>query len=339
MRKAAKDSDEKGGEAADLGAGVDPLVGGEGVASSSGLAAVDTAKKAKRVKVTFPWEDERLYGELVPDLKDDDEGEQEEMDSVTAERLDFADKLTQGMTQEEYLHFSECRQASFTFRKGKKFREWAGIGVVASGKPNDDFIDMLGFVISEAVETLTKEALNVKRVDDAMKSRNAKIAAAATNSPKRKHEDGLFAPPPEGKTAIGPKHIQEAFRRLQEKPHPGYRPKPNLGGPMALRRRELRLVRTLRKNGVSMLDGFGLIRASSFKWDKTLADGSRVLAETGGTPFDRRAVSPNITASGKDRVHSKWQEIFSSFSSSQGIGTQIHIKERPSKAICSFSDY
>lgn len=40
-------------------------------------------------------------------------------------KLKMADDRTKNMTREEYVHWSECRQASFTFRKGKRFREWA----------------------------------------------------------------------------------------------------------------------------------------------------------------------------------------------------------------------
>lgn len=29
-----------------------------------------------------------------------------------------ADEATRKMTRDEYVHYSECRQASFTFRKG-----------------------------------------------------------------------------------------------------------------------------------------------------------------------------------------------------------------------------
>ena len=41
-----------------------------------------------------------------------------------------ADERTSDMTREEYVTWSEYRQASFTYRKGKRFREWAGFGIV-----------------------------------------------------------------------------------------------------------------------------------------------------------------------------------------------------------------
>src|SRR5256886_17491031 len=67
------------------------------------------------------------------------------------------------MTREEYVHYSECRQASFTYRKAKRFREWANMSAYIDMKPNDDIIDILGFLTFEMVSTLTETALKVKR--------------------------------------------------------------------------------------------------------------------------------------------------------------------------------
>jgi transcription initiation protein SPT3 len=39
-------------------------------------------------------------------------------------RLKVADQVTRSMTQEEYIYYSECRQASFTYKKLKRFKEW-----------------------------------------------------------------------------------------------------------------------------------------------------------------------------------------------------------------------
>lgn len=244
VRKTAKDSDEKGGDAADLGAGDDPLVGGEGAAGGAGPAAVDTTKKTKRTRVTLPWDVSSYFSEQVPERDDDDEEEEEEMNSATVQRLKIADERTKGMTKEEYVHFSECRQASFTFRKAKRFREWAGFGIVTDSKPNDDIVDILGFLTFEIVQTLTEEALKVKSEEDLTKSRNGDVAA---KSLKRKRETGLFDPPEEGRTPIGPKHVQEAFRRLQERPIPGRGARVWMGGPRALHRKELKLVCTQEK--------------------------------------------------------------------------------------------
>src|SRR5258708_15224496 len=117
------------------------------------------------------------------------------------------------MKKEEYVTWAEYRQASFTFRKGKRFKEWAGFGVVTESKPNDDIVDILGFLTYEIVQTLTEEALKVKEAEDLHKMRSG--TAGDSQTKKRKREAGLFDPPEEGRTPIEPRHVQEAFRRLQ----------------------------------------------------------------------------------------------------------------------------
>jgi transcription initiation protein SPT3 len=239
VRKTAKDSDEKGGDAADLGAGDDALGGGEAGGAAAGPVLGDTVKKNKRTRITLPWDVSSYFSEQVPECEDDDEEEEEEMNAANMKRLKSADERTKNMTKEEYVHYSECRQASFTFRKAKRFRDWAGFGIVTDSKPNDDIVDILGFLTFEIVQTLTEEALKVKAEEDLTKSRNGDPAA---NSNKRKRETGLFDPPEEGRAPVGPKHIQEAYRRLQQRPIPGRGKRVWLGGPMALQRTELKLV-------------------------------------------------------------------------------------------------
>ena len=235
VRKTAKESEDKGGDAADLGAADDSLGGAEG--GSAGPVVGDTAKKNKK-KITLPWGIESFFSEQVPDREDDEDEDEEEMNAATLQRLKHADERTKDMTKDEYVHWSDCRQASFTFRKGKRFREWAGFGVVTDSKPNDDIVDILGYLTFEIVQTMTEEALKVKAEEELNKTRNVD---ADVQTKKRKRETGLFDPPEEGRTPVGPKHIQEAFRRLQQRGIPG-RVKVNLGGPRALQRTELKLV-------------------------------------------------------------------------------------------------
>ena len=66
----------------------------------------------------------------------------------------------------------------------------------------------------------------MKAEEDRVKARHhhggsSAAAAAADQSKKRKRETGLFDPPEEGTTPVTPKHVREAFRRLQEKPLSG----------------------------------------------------------------------------------------------------------------------
>ena len=236
VRKTAKDTDEKGGDAADIG-GDDPL--GADVAGGGGPVVGDATKKNKRNKIVLPWDLQSFYSEQVPERDEEDEDE-EEMNYATLQRLKTADERTKDMTRDEYVHWSDCRQASFTFRKGKRFREWAGFGVVTDSKPNDDIIDILGFLTFEMVQTLTEEALKVKAEEDLYKN---KTGNEDVQSKKRKRETGLFDPPEEGNAPVGPNHVREGFRRLQRKANGG-RAKINLAPSRALQRSKLQLVST-----------------------------------------------------------------------------------------------
>ncbi|XXG98355.1 hypothetical protein Hte_004678 [Hypoxylon texense] len=211
VRKSAKDSDDKNAEgdigvADDAGGGVMP----------GGPAVEEAAKKNKKAKVKLPWEPSSYYSQEVPERDDEEDEEEEEMNHITLQRLQKADERTKAMTREEYVTWSEYRQASFTYRKGKRFREWAGFGIVTDSKPSDDIVDILGFLTFEMVQTLTEEALKIKEQEDLWKERSGGENTAGTK--KRKLAQGLFDPPNEGRTPVESRHIQEAFRRLQTRP-------------------------------------------------------------------------------------------------------------------------
>lgn len=208
VRKNVKDSDDKGADA-DLAAGDDP-VGGVG-------GPVDeAAKKNKKAKVGLPWEPSSFYPVEVPERDDEDDEDEDEMNFITLQRLRRADERTKAMTKEEYVTWSEYRQASFTYRKGKRFREWAGFGIVTDSKPSDDIVDILGFLTFEMVQTLTEIALRVKEQEDLARAQSG--GDNPDGAKKRKLEQGLFDPPSEGKRPIEPRHVQEAFRRFQQRP-------------------------------------------------------------------------------------------------------------------------
>ncbi|KLU82688.1 spt3 [Magnaporthiopsis poae ATCC 64411] len=210
VRKNVKDSDDKGADA-DIGAGEDPVGGVVGPGPVD-----DTAKKNKKAKVGLPWEPSSFYSQEVPERDDEDDEEEEEMNHITLQRLRKADERTKVMTKEEYVTWSEYRQASFTYRKGKRFREWAGFSVVTDGRPSDDIIDILGFLTFEMVQMLTEEALKLKEQEDMWKERTG-VGEKAGNK-KRKLYTGLFDPPSEGRTPVEARHVQEAFRRMQARP-------------------------------------------------------------------------------------------------------------------------
>ena len=192
--------------------------------------------KRSKKKIKLPWDISSYFSEQLPEGEDEDDEEEEEANAATLERLEQADKRTKGMTKDEYVHYSECRQASFTYKKAKRFREWAGFGVVTDSKPNDDIVDILGFLLYDIVQTLTEEALKVKAEEDRYKSRHGD----SDQSKKRKRQMGPFQSHEEGATPVTPKHVREAFRRLQEKPIPGRCTV--WMGPSHLKRTELKLV-------------------------------------------------------------------------------------------------
>ena len=228
VRKNVKDNDDKqGGGGDDFAADeLGPVGGGPDAGGMN-----PTKARTKKDKVRLPWDVASYYNVALPE-RDDDEGDEEDEEQVAAtlQKLRNADARTQQMTKEDYLHYSECRSASFTFRKGKRFREWAGIGIVTDGKPSDDVVDILGFLLSEIVYTLTEEALKVKAEEDQRK----RLSGHGVNEDgggfngrvkKRKREMVLFEGPEEEKTTIQPEHLQEAFRRSQQPPvrHGGFK--------------------------------------------------------------------------------------------------------------------
>ncbi|KAF2739416.1 TFIID-18kDa-domain-containing protein [Polyplosphaeria fusca] len=212
VRRSVKDSDDKGGDAgADVGAGEDLAAGVMGGGPAG--PGPEAGKKAKRAKVDLVWEVQSFFNEIAPQKDDVEDEEEEEMNYATLQRLKNADERTKNMTREEYVHWSDCRQASFTYRKGKRFKEWAGFGLITDSKPSDDIIDILGFLTFEIVQTLTEEALKVKDAEDLYKKESG--AGEQMNGKKRKRERGLFDPPEEAREPVQPGHVQEAYRRLQ----------------------------------------------------------------------------------------------------------------------------
>ena len=164
VRKTAKEQDPAGG----AGGGAEPgdLMEEAGVGGVGSAGPTAQVIKQKKTKVGLPWEVGSFFPETVPEREDDEDEDEQEANAATLQRLKNADERTRGMTRDEYVHYSECRQASFTFRKSKRFREWAGFGTVTEAKPNDDIVDILGFLTFEIVQTLTEEALKVKVQED-----------------------------------------------------------------------------------------------------------------------------------------------------------------------------
>jgi transcription initiation protein SPT3 len=237
VRKNVKETDgDRGADAAGDLAGGDEALGAAVVAPT----AVDAKKTSnKKARVDLVWDVPSFFSEQVPARDDEEDEEEEEMNHATLERLKYADERTKDMSREDYMHWSECRQASFTFRKGKRFREWAGFGVITDAKPNDDIIDILGFLTFEIVQTLTEEALKVKAAEELWKKRNGQDGKSGKVT-KRKREPGLFDWPEEEREPVQPSHVREGFRRLQK---PANKSRAMANFTTLSHRRALRLVR------------------------------------------------------------------------------------------------
>lgn len=172
----------------------------------------------------------------------------------TARRLRLADLLTRAMSQGEYLDYAECRQASFTYKKARKFREWLVGGTPRPGAPclaamaggagrdlarlNDDVLEILGFLAYEMVHRLAECSLAVKFECEQLRAA-PKGCSKGSRPPGPKgaasgmagvfssaglglglgRQPGAPAPAPSfmsalEKTPILPAHMEEAYRRL-----------------------------------------------------------------------------------------------------------------------------
>lgn len=215
VRKNAKDQESGGVEGADL---IDDTMG-------QGGKNANDMMKLKKSKIRLPWELQFMFSEQPLDDENEELDDAErEATLVSLKRLKTADDRTKNMTKDEYVHWSECRQASFTFRKGRRFKDWAGFSSLTDGKPSDDVIDILGFLTFEIVCSLTEEALIVKEEEESLNKQT--ISTKQTNEKKRKH---LFDGPDEAARPLAPEHIIEAWRRLQ-KMRTNHRALRNFGG-------------------------------------------------------------------------------------------------------------
>jgi len=198
--------------------------------------------KAQKITIKLPWEITTIYSEVLKQSghQSDDEEDEDDIEAHEASilRLKEADDATRQMTREEYQHYSDCRQASFTYRKAKRFREFLNLPTHLDLKAGDDTVDIVGFLAFEMVRSLTLAGLTVqKSLEDSylhedysspsLGKRKA-LGGVVGSAEKRRREDSpdrdaeaslpvntLFLPPPEARTALRPEHIQDAFSRMQ----------------------------------------------------------------------------------------------------------------------------
>lgn len=234
VRKNAKDTDggadgtdllvDAGAGVAGSGGGGSGPGGGGGAGGNDALAQPESKLKYKKAKVGLPWDLNSLFNEQVPEREDEEDEEETEANFATMQRLKNADERTRGMSKDEYVHWSECRQASFTYRKSKRFREWTHMAQLTDSRPSDDIVDILGFLTFEIVAGITEEALKVKARDAeemdqehlrGEQQRRKRRRLQQQQQQQQQLECTLFDGPEEGRTPLGVKHIEEGYRRLQ----------------------------------------------------------------------------------------------------------------------------
>ncbi|WWC67142.1 uncharacterized protein I206_101049 [Kwoniella pini CBS 10737] len=232
VRKRAKEDEERGGD-------VELEVDG---------ADDKAAAKGRKSMMKLPWELLTPFSDYLrtlPSKQNRDEDDEEDEDEIQAhqdsmQRLRDADEITKKMTKDEYVHYSDCRQASFTYRKARRFREFVNFSAYLDVKPNDDIIDILGFLSFEMVRSLCVTALelrenleltkpnnnnnnenspnkNKKRkleLNDSL-NKNLKLDNNNNNKQQQQQNLSLFQPPPSERQPLLPFHIFEAFSQIQ----------------------------------------------------------------------------------------------------------------------------
>lgn len=141
------------------------------------------------------------------------------------------------MTKNEYAQYSECRQASFTYRRARRFREFINFSAYLDVRPNDDIVDILGFLAFEMVRSLCVTALDLRerlektkttgggstlgpagtdaQKQDGNKRSSTEPGVISQNKTPSSNPPSLFAPPPSARQPLQPCHVLEAFAQIQ----------------------------------------------------------------------------------------------------------------------------
>ncbi|BGP30177.1 Transcription initiation protein spt3 [Rhodotorula toruloides] len=131
----------------------------------------DKTLKVIKTTVRLPWELSDAWADY---LRGEDEPEDDEAEAyeVNKQRLREADMLTSKMSRDEYEQYSQARQASFVYRKNKKFRDFLALPAMLDVVfPSDEVIDVLGFLAYECVRALCDAGISNKKVMEAAAAR------------------------------------------------------------------------------------------------------------------------------------------------------------------------
>ncbi|GAA5833303.1 hypothetical protein JCM11251_005198 [Rhodosporidiobolus azoricus] len=148
----------------------------------------DKALKVVKTAVRLPWE---LADQWADYLRGEDEPEDNEAEAyeVNKRRLKEAEEITRNMSREEYEQYAQARQASFVYRKGKKFRDFLSLPTLLDVlSPTDEVLDVLGFLCYECVRALCDAGIITKQaVAEGVERVKAREEA---REKKRKREEG-----------------------------------------------------------------------------------------------------------------------------------------------------
>lgn len=174
------------------------------------------AKPGNKKRANYYWDclaglvAEATDGQIL-DMEPVDFDEQlEDAKEEGLRRLRDADRVTRTMSKIEYMEYTECRQASFTYKKAKKFRDWLGIPLtVTEYRLSDEVLEILGFLAAEIVRQLTEGALRYRETEP------LRAESSSSTGPIV----GLFRAPQQ-KYAIRPEHVSRYLQEKQDYNHP-----------------------------------------------------------------------------------------------------------------------
>ncbi|CEQ39707.1 SPOSA6832_01270 [Sporobolomyces salmonicolor] len=178
-----------------------------------GIEEPDKTLKVVKGVINLPWELADPWSEV---LAGDDETEQDEVDAYEVNKQllkvrsarpvghptlstaltlapgqQEADDLTAKMSKEEYELYASARQASFVYRKGKKFRDFLALPSIleTAGGPTDEVMDVLGFLSYETVRALCAAGITNRREMEGRRKRREE-AERRLREGKKRQSDG-----------------------------------------------------------------------------------------------------------------------------------------------------
>lgn len=206
-----------------------PSVDGIEEADIASIAAGDSLDRFKQqqLKIALTWDFNYTLADALAYF--DDARHSFLGDAEWTERLKAMDELSKSMSREDYLAFSESRKATFTYGKGKRFKEFVGyvvkpvIHIVCSSttlthcghsyqalvdvQPSDEIMDILSFVAYELVGYYTRIAKAAQDQEASRKSKSSKSTNEMSPSGKRslsQQRPNSPAPARRLETPVGP---------------------------------------------------------------------------------------------------------------------------------------